>query len=85
MPSAQDAPSEASGDIAAPKQHYEVWASTPTHATIVGGAHTLLGALTLYLQARKAAKRDHTINLLVNARSRSGARSAIDRADRCGC
>lgn len=66
MTSARDARSEASGDIAALNQHYEVWASTPTHATIVGGAHTLLGALALYLRARKA-ERDHTINLLVNA------------------
>lgn len=56
---------EARDDIAVPKKHCEIWASTPTYAHIAGGAHTLLGALTLYVRTR-SAERDRTIALLVD-------------------
>jgi hypothetical protein len=51
--------------VATPWNHYEVWANTPTYANMVGEANTLLGALVLYVHARRAT-RGRTINLLVN-------------------
>lgn len=50
-----------------PHRRYEVWASMPTHADIVGGADTLAGALPVYLRARRT-RRNCTINLLRNDR-----------------
>lgn len=68
--------------------HYEVWAATPTHAGIVGAAHTLLGALTRYLRARRAG-RDCTISVLENApaagRGASGRTAQSAGAGPCRC
>jgi hypothetical protein len=47
------------------QNRYEIWASTPTDANIVGDVSTLLGALVRYVRAR-GARRDRTFNLLVD-------------------
>jgi hypothetical protein len=47
------------------RRHYEILDSTPAHADIVGAADTFAGALVVYVRARRA-RRDHTINVLVD-------------------
>ncbi len=54
------------------RDHYEAWASTPTHADVVGEAETLPVAVVLYMRACRA-RRGHTINLLVDSLPTAGS------------
>lgn len=64
---------ESGTQVAGAQKHYEVWASTPTCAAIVGSANTLLGALMLYARVRRTEP-NRTISVLVNG-------PAADRGD----
>jgi hypothetical protein len=53
------------------ENRYEVWAGTRSYANIVGYANTLVGALALYVRARRA-KRGRTVTVLANDPSPDG-------------